>query len=518
MGPGKLWDDLGSTTFVTIKNDAEGTMPSTRNAKRRELERKMNESSDDELDFLSSSSRSDDVEQPIPTKRKPRLKKKQPEKAVIQGREADYHPDGPKKKLPDFKKIVNTVQEGSSSTSRSKTSSTTQKALMQTRSYGMLATLHDNENGRLSWPSDGLSSDEDSSVDRTHSSIQVSSQREIQKFPGLRLSPLRVSSQDSPHKPRDCTKGPNSFEQPKPLHGKTSPSSSGTNNRSTLTSCRASRIQYSDSSSETTPRAKHPENRLRKFPILNPLSISDHLALEMVGGSGPSPTHRSTLSDTTTPRKNCKSRYPFPSPLSSPAHQTSQNSATALRGTDRRGTLDVMTDEDADDECQERRLQPRPFPMVASQSNATHRTPRRNNACTERAWPDNGRNSTFLSDAEVFGDDPRQRHPSMLATQMLTIYQFLLGNQRIHRAYVLFVMRNFHLTPRHSISPFSKRLDVGRIRILVQVTLVDSKLRWVYTLHHANVIDLKRTRYPRLSLKVGRRTSISVKSGSGLRD
>src|SRR5579863_1140262 len=101
MGSGKLCEDLGSTTFVTNKNDTTKTTPPTRNAKRRELRRKIDESSDDELDFLSSSSRSDDVEQRIPTKSKPRTKKRQSGKAVIQ--DADHHPDQlAKKKLPNF--------------------------------------------------------------------------------------------------------------------------------------------------------------------------------------------------------------------------------------------------------------------------------------------------------------------------------------------------------------------------------------------------------------------------------
>jgi len=439
MGSGKLWDDLGSTPFVTDNNDATKATP-TPNAKRRELRKKIDESSDDELDFLSSDSRSDDVDQLITTKSKPRTRKKQ----FVKGEDVGHRPDYlAKKKLSDFKKIIDVVQEeGSSSTSRSKTSNTTKGTLKQTTSYGILATLHDNENGQPPWPSDGLLSDNNSLVDDTHLSTQVL-QRETQKFPGLALSPLRAADQASPDRdtPRGSMKGLISYGQPKPVHGKRLPQSSGTNNRPTPTSRRASRVQSSDSSdsSDATPRAKHPKNHLRKFPTLDPLSISDPMVPELGGGRGevpykagtihvPSQTHRSTFTDTTTPRKNRKSRYPFPSPLSSSPHQPSQDSATALRGTNPRCTLGVMADESADDKRQEPRLQPRPFPMALDQSKATHRTPRRNIAFTEQTCQVNDSSCTILSDSEVFEDDSCQRHPFMLVMQMLTIIsQFLWG-------------------------------------------------------------------------------------------
>ena len=440
MGSGKLWDDLGSTTFVTAKNDAEEPGPSARNAKRREFSRKTVGSSDDELDFLSSSSRSEDVEELVPTKNKPRTKKKQLGKTIIQEREVDYHPDYlPKKKLPDFKKkVTNAVpEERSSSACRSKTPSTTKKAPKQARSYGMLAALHDNENGRLSSPSSGPSSDEDSLVDDTYMSIQGSSQREVQTFPGLTLSPLRAGNQDSPHPdtPRDRTKGSTSYGQSKPLRSKTASHSSGTKSRSTTTSRRASRIQSSDSSdsSETTPLAKHPRNRIRKFPTLDPLSISGQMDPGLDGGgdgapfkdatsSIPSQIHRRTLLDTTTPKKS-KSRYPFPSPLSSSPHQPSQDSssATAFRGTHLPDSPDVMASQDVDDERPKRSLQPRPFPMAAIQTKEAHRPPRHTIACTEQTHPDNGRNNTIFNDLDVFADDSRQRRPSMVISRMLTV-------------------------------------------------------------------------------------------------
>jgi hypothetical protein len=388
MSSGKLWDDLGSTTFVNTKDGPEAKS-FTDNAKRKELWRKIAESSDDELDFLSSGSRSDDV---VTTRSKPRAKKKQPGKA---GLEVVNHPNyAPKKKFPDFKKITNAgPEEGCSSTSRSKTSNTTQKASKQTKSYGILATLHDNENERLSAVSDGLSSDKDSLVDVTCSLINV--------------SPCSDT-------PRRSMKGAISYRHSKLPHNKTSSYSSETNNRSTPTSCHASRVQPLDSSdsSDATPRAKHSKNQLRKFPILDPLSVSDSVVPELDGRKGkagttnrvPSQSHRRVLSDMTTPRKDSKSRYPFPSPLSSPAHQLSQDSATALQETSFRGSL-IAAAEDADDESQKRRPHLRPFPMATCQSEATSYTPRRKISSAQLAYPDNGRNNPIPSDMEVFGDD-----------------------------------------------------------------------------------------------------------------
>lgn len=388
MSSGKLWDDFGSTTF-------------TNNTKRKEFWRKIAESSDDELDFLSSGSRSDDV---VPTRSKPRAKKKQPGKA---GLEVDHHPSNPpKKKFPDFKKITNAVsEEGCSSTSRSKTSNTTQKASKKTKSYGILATLHDNENERLSTLSDGLSSDKDSLVDYTRSLTHAS---------------------PCSNTPRGSMKGSISYRHSKLLL-KTSSFSSEANNRSTPTSRHASSIQSLDSSdsSESTPRAKHPKNQIRKFPALDPLSVSDSVAPELDGGKGkaafkattsrvPSQSRRKVLSDMTTPRKNSKSRYPFPSPLSSPAHQLSQDSTTALRETSSGGSLNIAAAEDADDESQKRRPI-RPFPMATSQPEATSCTPRRRISGAQPAY-------LIPSDMEVFGDDSRQRCPSKLFVRILIVF------------------------------------------------------------------------------------------------
>jgi hypothetical protein len=358
-----------------------------------EAVRKITESSDDELDFLSSSSRSDDV---VPTRGKPRAKKKQPGKT---GLDVDHHPSyPPKKKFPDFKKITNAVSEGGcSSTSRSKISNTTQKASKKTKTYGILATLHDNENEQLSTVSDGLSSDKDSLVDCTRSLAHA--------------PPLSDT-------PRGSMKGSASYRHSKLLH-KASSYNSEVNNRSTPTSRHTSSIQPLDSSdsSEATPRAKHPKNQLRKFPNMDPLSVSDSVSAEPDGKKGKAPfkgttnrvasqSHRRVLADMTTPRKNSKSRYPFPSPLSSPAHQLSQDSANALRETSSGGSLNIATAEDADDESQKRRPQLRPFPMATSQSEATSHTPRRKTSAVQPAYP-------IPSDMEMFGDDSCQRY-SML--------------------------------------------------------------------------------------------------------
>ena len=475
MNSGKLWDDLGSTAFVNT-DGPDKAKTSINNAKRMALRKKMDESSDDELDFLSSGSRSDDV---IPTRSKPRAKKKQPEKAFVQGREVAHRPDypPPKKKFPDFKKITHTSQEDrSSSTPQSKTSKTKQKTSEQTKEYEILATLRGNENKRFP---DGLSSDKDL--------FHGSPQQGVQQFPGLALSPLRGSDQGATHldTPRGNTKDANLYRQHKRLHNKTSSYSLKTNNRSTPTSIHPSRIRSSDSSdsSEATPRAKHPKTRPRNFPSLDPLSVSDSMAPGLDRGKGKASvkvatnrvstqTHRRIHSDTMTPRKNNKSRYPFPSPLSSPASQLSQDAVNVFRETNCHGRRDVTAPEDADDESQ-KKPQLRPFPMATSQPNTG---PRRTVNCTQPTCSHNSSNNPLSSDLDVFADDSRQRRLSMLVVRILIDFQFFWGNQWTHRASVLSVMKNFHLTLRRSIAPFSKLLDARHVLIRVQLTLVVLKL------------------------------------------
>jgi len=478
MSSGKLWDDLGSTAFVNT-DGPDKTKISTDNAKRKALRQRIADSSDDELDFLSSGSRSDDV---IPTRNKPRAKKKQPGNAFAQGREVDHHPDYPfpKVKFPDFKKITHaTPEEGSSLTPGSKTSKTKQKTSKQTKEYGILATLHDNENKRLPALSDGLSSDNDL--------LHVSPQRGIQRFPGMSLSPLRGSDQGATHldTPRGNTKDAVSYRQHKRLHNKASSYSLKTNNRSTSTSIHTSRIRSSDSSdsSEATPRAKHPKTRLREFPILDPLSVSDSMApvsdkrkgkAPVKGATSrvPSQTHRRIHSDTMTPRKNSKSHYPLPSPLSSPAGQLLQDAATVFRETNFHGSRNITAAEDADDESQ-KGPQLRPFPMATSQPNTS---PHRTVHYTQPTYSHNSRNNPFSSDLDMFGDDSRQRRLSMLVVRILIDFQFSWENQWTHRASVLSVMKSFHLTLRRSIAPFSKQLDARRVPIRVQLILVVLKL------------------------------------------
>ena len=441
MSSGGLWDDLGSTAFVNT-DSSDKAKPSANNAKRTALRKKIAESSDDELDFLSSGSKSDDA---IPTRNKPGAKKKQPGKAFVQGREVDHHPNypPPKKKFPDFKKITHAaLEEGSSSTPRIKTSKIKQKVSKQSKEYEILATFHDNEN--LHAPSDGFSSDRDL--------FHVSPQGAVQQFPGLTLSPLRGSDQGATHldTPRGNTKDAISYREHKRLHSKTSSYSLKTNNRSTSTSIHASRIQSSNSSSssEATPRAKHRKIRSRNFPTLDPLSVSDSVSPELdrgkgkapvKGATGPSPTHRRIHSDTMTPHKNSSS-YPSPSPLSSPAHQLSQDSATVFRETNSHNSRSITAAEDADDESQ-KRPQLRPFPMATSQPNIS---PHRTVIYAQLTYSNSSRNNPFSSDLDVFGDDSRERRSSMLLVRILIGFKFFWGNQWIHRASVLSVMKDFH--------------------------------------------------------------------------
>jgi hypothetical protein len=108
--------------------------------------------------------------------------------------------------------------------------------------------------------------------------------------------------------------------------------------------------------------------------------------------------------------------------------------------------------------------------MATNQFEESSHAPRQT---TQSAYPDDGKNS---SDLEVFGDDSRQRHPSMLVVRILIVLQFSWGNQWTHRAYALSVMKNFHLILRGSIAPFSKPLDARRILIRAQLILVGLKL------------------------------------------
>ncbi|KAI0305986.1 hypothetical protein B0F90DRAFT_951504 [Multifurca ochricompacta] len=226
IGPGKLWDNLGSTKFS--RGNVVKTNPLTTSAKRSDLFRKMIESSDDELDFLSSGSRSDDVEETHSSKSKRRAKK-QTEKLIVPGLELIYHPDYlPKRKLPDFKKITVVSEEEGPSTSRGNISDAARKPLKQTKSYEILATLHNNENERLP----KLSSDEDSLGDPTQLSSRVSPHPKVRKFPGLALSPLRVDDPESPqpNTPQNGRKNVVSSKPFKPIRPRNTSSPSSDNN------------------------------------------------------------------------------------------------------------------------------------------------------------------------------------------------------------------------------------------------------------------------------------------------
>jgi hypothetical protein len=406
VGSGKLWDDLGSTTFVTTKSDARNSRLS---AKRRELARKIAESSDDELDFLSSGSRSDDVEDSIPSKSRHRSKKKQPGDSIVQRQESDCHPSyTPKRKPPNSIKSRNPVPgEESSSTSRSKASNASKKTPKQTKSYGIISRLHNNENERLS----GQSSDECSLDDSAHPSTR---RREIQKFPGLTLSPLRDGDQKSPHPdtPWSRTECTSTYGPSNPLYPyKTSSRKLDTNDPPT---CR-SRVRSSDSSdsSEATPRAKHSSRRLpEKIPFLVPLSVSDSTDQEQDEVKEKAPLEGATgrITEKTMPHKNHKSRYPVPSPLSSPVSQLSPTSAPAVRVTRSVSVLDTESDKGIDDESSNRRPQLRPFPMATNQMEPDC-TPRRKTTFVQQTLLDNGRNDPLIiGDLEEVLDDSRQQH------------------------------------------------------------------------------------------------------------
>ena len=416
-GLGKLWDDLGSTQFVETRPHAK------RNALRGGITGSSDADDDeDELDFLSSGSRSEDAEETSPRKGKRGVMKGRPRKAVVQEQESGYGPGYRSKgKLPDFKKTK--PKEAGVSTSRNKLSNFSQEVPEQTKSHKTLPTL-----SRLS----GISSD-------------------------------------------------------------------------------------SSDYNQETPRAKHSKGRIpEKFPTLDPLSISDSTTHKQASrkavvkgkvrlkGSSDRVTalvHSDTVSDSTTPRKHPESsRFPIPSPLSSPVLQYPQSSPPSVRGTKSLGTSDDESEGDAVNQTPKRRPPLRPFPMMAaSRLENCMRTPRQRIASAQETHLDDGGN-TIAGDLEEFGeDDSRQRLPTnMLIALILTIFfKFLLANQRTHRCYALSAMRGFSLNPPPCIDPFSKPPSERPIRIRARVTPKVSKLRWAYTLRRASDIDLRHIRYPR---------------------
>jgi hypothetical protein len=362
VGSGKLWDDLGSTQFVTSKSG-----PVETNAKRNALRGRIigsSEEDDDELDFLSSGSRSEEFEETSPSKGKRKVTKGRLRKAIVQGQELDYHPGyPPKKKFPDFKKLS---KEGGVSTSRSKLSDVSQEVPKQTKSHGILPTI-----SRLS----GTSSDEGGFVDGAHSLNLVHPGREIQ------LSDSSDCSQATPRAKYSKRRIPEKFPTLDPLS-----------------------ISDATAYKQASPKA------VAKRKVRLKCS-SDRVT---------SPIHSETVSDRTTPRKHSESSiFPFPSPLSS-SPQHPQSSLSTIRGTK---SLSSSDDEDADNRTPKQRPPLRPFPMMAATwlKNSTH-SPRLRISSAQQTHPDDGGN-TIAGDLEEFGDDSCQRlQTNMLIALILTIF------------------------------------------------------------------------------------------------
>jgi hypothetical protein len=242
-GSGKLWDDLGSTQFVTSRSGAVETGPlSKRNASRGRITGSSDDD-DDELDFLSSGSRSEEVEEPSLRKGKGRVTKGRPRKAAVQEQEPGYHPGYPtKRKLPDFKK-KSKPEEGGVSTSRSKLPDISQEVPERAKSHRTLPT-----HSRLS----GTSS-ESSDFNQATPRAKHSKGRVPEKFPTL--DPLSISDSTT-HKQASR----------KPV-AKGKARLKGSLDRVT------SIVHIDTVSDETTPR-KHSESSL--FPIPSPLSSPAH--------------------------------------------------------------------------------------------------------------------------------------------------------------------------------------------------------------------------------------------------
>lgn len=242
VGSGKLWDDLGSTQFVTSRNGAVETGPlAKRNASRGRMIGSSDDD-DDELDFLSSGSRSEDVEEPSPRKGKGRITKGRIRKAAVQEQEPGYHPGfPPKRKLPDFKK--KSKEEGIVSTSRSKLSDVLQEVSERKKSHKTLPTL-----SRLS----GTSS-ESSDFNQATPRAKHSKSRIPEKFPTL--DPLSIS--DSTAHKQASRKAVAKVKA-----------------RLKVSSDRVTSLVHNDTVSDRTTPRKHSESSL--FPIPSPLSSPAH--------------------------------------------------------------------------------------------------------------------------------------------------------------------------------------------------------------------------------------------------
>ena len=229
VGSGKLWDDLGSTQFVETRPHAG------RNALRgRSIG--SSEDDDDELDFLSSGSRSEDVEETSPRKDKRSVMKGRPRKAVVQEQEPGYRPGyAPKRKLPDFKKVTKPKEAGVS-TSRNKLSDVSHEVSERTKSHQSLSRL-----SRVSSDSSDCSQE---TPRPKHSKARVP-----EKFPTL--DPLFIS-------------GPTTHKQASQkavVKGKVRLNSS---------SDRGTSLVHSDAVFDRTTPRKHSQSS--HFPIPSPLS------------------------------------------------------------------------------------------------------------------------------------------------------------------------------------------------------------------------------------------------------
>ncbi|KAF8260688.1 RTC4-like domain-containing protein [Lactarius quietus] len=247
VGSGKLWDDLGSTQFVTSRSGAVETGPhAKRNALRgRIIGSSDDDDDDDELDFLSSGSRSEDVEETSPRKGKRRVMKGRPRKAAVQEQqESGYHPGFPQtRKLPDFKKVAK-PKEGGVSTSRNKLSGVSPEVPEQSKSRGTLPSLP-----RLS-----TTTSDSSDCNQATPRAKPSKGRIPEKFPTL--DPLSISdSTTQKHVSRKTA-----------AKGKV---------RLKGSADRVTTLVHSDTVSDrSTPRKKHSGSS--HFPIPSPLSSPAH--------------------------------------------------------------------------------------------------------------------------------------------------------------------------------------------------------------------------------------------------
>ena len=325
VGSGKLWDDLGSTQFVTSRNGAVETGSlAKRNTSRGRIIGSSDDDDEDELDFLSSGSRSEDVEEPSLRKGKGRITKGRIRKAAVQEQEPGYHPGfPPKRKLPDFKK-KSKPEEGGVSTSRSKLSDVLQEVSERTKSHKTHPTLP-----RLS----GTSS-ESSDFNQATPRAKHSKSRIPEKFPTL--DPLSISDSTT-HKQASRKAVAKAKARPK------------------ASSDRVTSLVRGDTVSNTTTPRKHSESSL--FPIPSPLSSPAHQHPQSSPSSGRGTKSLDTSDDEAdedafnrTPKQRPPLR-PFPmmaaSRLETCIRTPRQKIASAHPGDANAGDLEVFVEDDS---------------------------------------------------------------------------------------------------------------------------------------------------------------------------